>query len=312
MWCLGVQFNDSVSDLDRATPLHGGNAPGGNWSVLVVDSQRVRRVTFPAAYAQIFWGKQARFRAAATNATTATTFGHSSLHGVTSSGTVHTVAGQAFEGAKDGEGSEAAFNDPAGVAVDASGRVFVADAGTCRVRRLTYANQVGAEKALLGRRATDRPSGGLCLLFGTRRFRRGGLNKWFPCTFSWQRARHLVASALLRLLGWCHLHFLQVAQRIGCSTSAVAVVRPSGCGSYDPPVDARDLAVSPAFGNVYYNYGQRFDANRLDGSEPAGRSVRNCVGAPPPDKLDKRFWHNQSDNLVVDDGRVDVNEDTQV
>jgi hypothetical protein len=190
MWCLGVQFNDSVSDLDRATPLHGGNAPGGNWSVLVVDSQRVRRVTFPAAYAQIFWGKQARFRAAATNATTATTFGHSSLHGVTSSGTVHTVAGQAFEGAKDGEGSEAAFNDPAGVAVDASGRVFVADAGTCRVRRLTYANQVGAEKALLRRRAADRPSRvafAFCLARGG--FLGWGLYKWFP---------------LVRLIGSAH------------------------------------------------------------------------------------------------------------
>jgi len=105
-----------------------------------------------------------------------------------------------------------------------------------------------------------------------------------------------------------------VAQRIGCTTSAVEVLRPSGCSSYDPPVDARDLTVSPAYGNLYYNYADRMASNHLDGDEPTGRSVRNCVGSPPPDKLDKHFWNGTfgGDNLVIDDGRVDVNEDTQV
>jgi len=107
---------------------------------------------------------------------------------------------------------------------------------------------------------------------------------------------------------------IQVAQRIGCTTSAVEVLRPSGCSSYDPPVDARDLTVSPAYGNLYYNYADRMEKNHLDGDEPRGRSVRNCVGSPPPDKLDKHFWNSTlgGDNLVIDDGRVDVNEDTQV
>ena len=153
---LSPQFNDSITDLDRATTIHGGNAhggstysganaagsSGGNWSILVVDAQRIRRVTFPAAYAQIFWGKQARFREEAINHTT--TFGHSNLHGIRSCGMVRTVAGQAIEGDKDGQGSEASFHSPEGIAVDASGRAFVVDAGSCRVRRLTYANQVRA------------------------------------------------------------------------------------------------------------------------------------------------------------------------
>lgn len=115
---LSPQFNDSITDLDRATTIHGGNAhggstysganaagsSGGNWSILVVDAQRIRRVTFPAAYAQIFWGKQARFREEAINHTT--TFGHSNLHGIRSCGMVRTVAGQAIEGDKDGQGSD--------------------------------------------------------------------------------------------------------------------------------------------------------------------------------------------------------------
>ena len=37
----------------------------------------------------------------------------------------------------DGVGTAAAFNAPAGVAVDASGNVLVADSGNSRVRRVT-------------------------------------------------------------------------------------------------------------------------------------------------------------------------------
>jgi hypothetical protein len=134
----------------------------------------------------------------------------------------------------------------------------------------------------------------------------------------------------------------QTAQPIGCLTRAVEIIRPSGCGSYDPPVDRRDMTVSPAFGphppptpaslatrshssltgaracagfsvakgNLYYNHGNRFDASPLDGSEPRGRSVKDCVGSPPPATLDKRFWDVTGDNLVIDDGRTDVDEDT--
>jgi len=68
--------------------------------------------------------------------------------------------------------------------------------------------------------------------------------------------------------------------------------------------------VSPAFGNLYYNYADRFQKSSLDGNEPRGRSLKNCVGSPPPDKLDKHFWNVSGDNLVIDDGRVEVVEDT--
>jgi hypothetical protein len=63
-------------------------------------------------------------------------------------------------------------------------------------------------------------------------------------------------------------------------------------------------------GNIYYNYGQRDETDSLDGTEPRGRSIKDCSGSPPPDKLDKHFWNIQGDNLVIDDLRVDVKEDT--
>jgi hypothetical protein len=236
------QYNDTLTDVERQSTVHGGI--GGNWSVLVVDSHRVRRITFPAAYLQIFWGKQASFRDTSLSdiSNLTTTFGHSNLNGVHSSGMVTTVAGQRAEGTKDGTGSEAEFSGPEGIAMDSTGHIFVVDSGTCRLRRITYANQVS-----------------------------------YPIT---------------------------------CQTKATEIIRPSGCTSYDPAVDKRDITVSPAFGNLYYNYGDRWDKSNLDGDEPRGRSIKNCVGTPPPDKLDKHFWNITGDNLVIDDGRVEVNEDT--
>ena len=97
------QFNDSYNDETRRWTAHGGVATGGNWSVLVVDSHRLRRVTFPAAYAHIFWGKQAMFRGELNETTT---LGVSKFNGIESSGMVLTVAGQRTEGIKDGQGSE--------------------------------------------------------------------------------------------------------------------------------------------------------------------------------------------------------------
>jgi len=235
------QYNDTLTDVESKSTIHGGVRGGGNWSILVVDSHRIRRITFPSEYLQIFWGKQARFRDTEIRNLT-TTLGFSNLNGIRSSGIVSTIAGQRAEGTKDGTGSEAEFTAPEGIAMDSTGHIFVADSGTCRLRRITYANQVA-----------------------------------YPVT---------------------------------CQTRATEIIRPSGCSSYDPPVNKRDVTVSPAFGNLYYNYGDRWGKSNLDGNEPRGRSIKNCVGTPPPDKLDKHYWNVTGDNLVIDDTRSEVNEDT--
>ena len=41
-----------------------------------------------------------------------------------------------------------------------------------------------------------------------------------------------------------------------------------------------------------------------------GKYIKNCVGVPPPDKFDKKFVSSGL-NLVVDDYRVSVNEDSE-
>ena len=55
---------------------------------------------------------------------------------ITSAGMVTTLAGSGISGATDGTGIAASFNDPYGVAVDASGNVYVADQSNHKIRKI--------------------------------------------------------------------------------------------------------------------------------------------------------------------------------
>jgi sugar lactone lactonase YvrE len=56
---------------------------------------------------------------------------------ITPEGVVTTMAGSGKPGFADGTGAEASFNTPQGVAVDASGNVYVSESGNHRIRRIT-------------------------------------------------------------------------------------------------------------------------------------------------------------------------------
>jgi sugar lactone lactonase YvrE len=61
---------------------------------------------------------------------------------VTSAGVVSTLAGSGAPGAADGVGTSASFNNPYGVAVDATGVVYVADYSNHLIRKITPAGVV--------------------------------------------------------------------------------------------------------------------------------------------------------------------------
>ncbi|MEA5140589.1 NHL domain-containing protein [Arcicella rigui] len=61
---------------------------------------------------------------------------------ISPSGEISILAGSTFSGANDGEGSEASFNQPSGLTVDASGNVYVADIYNQKVRKITPSGTV--------------------------------------------------------------------------------------------------------------------------------------------------------------------------
>jgi hypothetical protein len=97
-----------------------------------------------------------------------------------------------------------------------------------------------------------------------------------------------------------------VAESITCATKAVQMVRPSGCTSFDQPYDKIGRKISRVEANLIYNYGDPY-TNDVD----RGKYIKNCVGTPPLDRLDKRFLNDTGDNLVIDDRYVSVDEDSE-
>jgi len=63
--------------------------------------------------------------------------GNHRIRKITASGVVTTFAGSGNKAYKDGNGIEASFNWPAGIALDSSGTIYVADAGNHRIRKIT-------------------------------------------------------------------------------------------------------------------------------------------------------------------------------
>jgi sugar lactone lactonase YvrE len=78
---------------------------------------------------------------------------------VTPSGVVTKLAGSGVEGFADGPGAMAKFDFPQGLAVDASGTVYVADCDNCRIRKVTPSGEVTTLAGRGGWGFADGPGG---------------------------------------------------------------------------------------------------------------------------------------------------------
>jgi streptogramin lyase len=68
--------------------------------------------------------------------------GNNAIRKIAPAGLVSTVAGNGSAGSTNGAGASASFNSPFGIAVDASGNIYVADAGNNLIRKITSAGVV--------------------------------------------------------------------------------------------------------------------------------------------------------------------------
>jgi hypothetical protein len=85
---------------------------------------------------------------------------------VTSAGVVTTLAGSpGVSGSSNGTGTAALFNGPAGVAVDTSGNVYVADAFNCTIRKVTTGGVVTTLAGSPGVAGTNNGTGSAALFY---------------------------------------------------------------------------------------------------------------------------------------------------
>lgn len=137
-----------------------GLAVDGSGNIYVADevNQKIRKIT-PAGVVSTFAGSGAS--GSADGIGTAATFfnpqsvavdasgnvyvadgSNRKIRKITSAGVVSTLAGSGVSGSANGTGAAASFTFPMGVAVDASGNVYVADHNANRIRKITPAGVV--------------------------------------------------------------------------------------------------------------------------------------------------------------------------
>jgi sugar lactone lactonase YvrE len=132
----------------------------GNLYVADYSNNEIRKIT-PAGVVSLFAGSPTGAAGSADGTGTAATFhspigvaidsagnlfvadeNNNEIREITPAGVVTTFAGSTTAGHADGTGTAASFAGPEGIAVDASGNVWVADTGNNEIRKITPSGQV--------------------------------------------------------------------------------------------------------------------------------------------------------------------------
>ncbi|HVW98785.1 MAG TPA: gliding motility-associated C-terminal domain-containing protein [Mucilaginibacter sp.] len=144
-----AQFNeitDVTSDLqgnlyvaDRDNRLIRKITPGGEVSTFA--GSGANAVVDGKGTAASFKGPEGVAADAADNIYVADTYGNV-IRKITPDGDVTTIAGTGTAGGKDGPAASATFNQPQGIVVDHSGNIYIAEYGSCSIRKINPAGKV--------------------------------------------------------------------------------------------------------------------------------------------------------------------------
>ncbi len=98
-----------------------------------------------------------------------------------------------------------------------------------------------------------------------------------------------------------------IVPTVRCDAKLGDVFRPSGCSSYNADIDDHGFKVTSQSGNIQYNYIYHNVNHKEVGGDFVGRGIKDCVGTPPKERLDKLQWNEST--LVIDDYNIDIRED---
>ena len=206
------------------------------------------------------------------------------------------------QGYRDGNLSYAQFYNPVGVSIGTNNTIWIADDNRVRIialpQTITVLYTIRAEGVVstIAGDATQGVNDG-----------KGDEARFFDPRSIYvtnDDVAYVVDSASCKIRRISPLPL--VSEEVACDTAATEVIRPSGCTSFEQPVDAIGRKASRFEANILYNYGDPY-LNDYD----QGRYTKNCVGTPPRDVLDKHFLEDSGDNLVIDDLQTAIREDSE-
>ncbi len=197
------------------------------------------------------------------------------------------------QGYEDGKLSEAKFSFPLGIALSPEESYLL-------VTSRHYLRKIDLEKKMVmtanGNNRENEVDG---------QGREASFNKPHGVTMTNDEYAFIVDSASCRIRRAATPKLFAV--KLKCTDSLVKVFRPSGCFSYDAKTDQHGLMATSRAGYIQYNHKYQNWTNKDLGKDYIGRTLKNCVGAPPLDTMDRKSWDD--DSLVLDDGKIAVRED---